>query len=457
MANLVRIALAIALCLFKSAHAGYAQVSPPPSVVVRGAETYARVAANDGVFGRVIVKQAVVNVGGQSVKMPAAMRLASNAPRYAARFAFTPAGAAVIAACVAAGAIYAYYQSGGFEFHEGIWKRREPIEGTVFQIDSLNGWFSSGSKACNDFVDRKNKATPPSIGKYWVVTADNEKCTYSGELYDWDNGRLANTTPIPPSTTGYVTQKDKLYDPKYYPPATEQEFEDGMAGKPMPVEVPQNFPIEFPVEPQPWLNPKPKTSPSGDPSAPQEPELDPSGNPQPRPLRVPQGDPIPEPLTEGQPQQYRQPVVDIIPSPAIGDPWRVNIVPKDVVSTDPSPLTGPQIVPNPSDSTAPPAKTENKTPGLCDLYPDILACAKPELDTPEADQVKTKDVDIRLSPDSGWSTGGGSCPPPRQLHVANVQFDIKGVCDGLSMIRPIVLAFAWLLAAAIVVGANKRD
>ena len=77
---------AVVLSFAGTAHAGYAQATPPAGW---SPGTYAP-AANDSVYGRVIHSPngPTTTVGGQAVKMPASYRLAANAPRIAAAAIF---------------------------------------------------------------------------------------------------------------------------------------------------------------------------------------------------------------------------------------------------------------------------------------------------------------------------------------------------------------------------------
>lgn len=417
MANIVRLIASVVLLMFmRVAYAGYAQLSPPAgwSKGTSGSSVY-RAAANDAVFKNTVRTTASMSVGGRAVTMPASMRFAANAPRVAAVFGFTPAGIAVIVAAGVGSVLYNYYKSGGFELEDGKWVKKEVHAGTVKQF-SFNGesWASSVEEAALqlngvliDGLKMKFVSADGTYAKFDLLAPNDDK---AGVVYRTAIERVLD-----------IPAEDKRV-------ATQKEFEDSIAALPLPDALPQALPIPLPVE-------KPILNPSADPE------------PKPQPLRVPQGEPQPVPNTS--PEQYKTPVVDIVPSPTVDDPWRVDLQPKDVIKNDSTPI--PEGPPDVS------AKPEDKTPGLCDMYPDILACAKLELDTPDSDQVREKEIDITLNPDGGWGGGAGSCPAPRHLKGANVDFDLKGVCDALGMLRPIILAFAWLAAAGILVGASKKE
>jgi len=224
---------------------------------------------------------------------------------------------------------------------------------------------------------------------------------------------------------------------------TPQQVSDKVASLPMSKPLIDALPMPLPVK-SPVLNP----SPTG----------------QPQVLRVPQGSPQPQPLPspnpENLPQTWKTPVVDLIPSPTPDDPWRVEVIPKDVVKTSPTPLPDP-FNPNPVPVTPPVPVNDpdaavlpsEQTPGLCDLYPDILACAKPVLDTPETPTLETKPRELTYTPDAGWGSGG-ACPAPRHLPGANVDFEFTLVCDFMTGIKPVLLTVASLLAGMIIIGAR---
>lgn len=414
--------------------AGYASLSPPSGYSGSGtARSYARAAANEStIAGNTVRTNASLSVGGRSVTMPVSMRYAANASRVAARFAFANPALMIVAGAVEA---YQYYQDGGFELDGDTWKKKVATPGTMYRVNGTI-WYVSESAACSAFIRGLNDAMSDTTGIYWEQGSSPGLCGYGGETYGWLNGVRVRTTPMTPATAGYVTKTDLVFNPEKYPVATPQEFEDGMAPLPFPDSLPDIIKVPLPVE-------EPVVNPSNEPV------------PRPQPMRVPMGDPQPVPSTI--PEQYRTPVVDIVPSPTPTDPWRVDLQPKDLQRTDPTPITDPypvSLVPLPDETTTP--KTEDApTPGLCELFPDILACAKPDLDTPEVPELENQNREILLNPDTGWGGGSGSCPSPRHLNGANVDFSFASICDGLSKFRPLVLAFAWLAAAFILLGVRQ--
>lgn len=183
----------------------------------------------------------------------------------------------------------------------------------------------------------------------------------------------------------------------------------------MPSTVPQElpYPTPLPVE-QPFINPAPGENPSN------------------RPQRVPTGQPIPIPNTD--PQQWRQPYVDIVPAPTPDSPWRVDVKPGEVESPNPNPAENP----NPDTDTDKPTEEQDKS--LCEKHPDILACQKPELDVPDGEIPKVT-KQITYAEEGGF--GGGSCPSNVYANLHGKQtmvYEWTRTCSVVSTyIRPIIL------------------
>jgi len=201
-------------------------------------------------------------------------------------------------------------------------------------------------------------------------------------------------------------------------------------------EWPASVPFKVPVD-SPIINPSTSTPPVS------------------QTTRVTLGSPQLVPLSN--PPQYKTPVIDIVPSPTGGEPWRVDVQPKDITSIDPS--APPDVATPPatpaSGTTATPK--EGDPPGLCDLYPDIAACAK--LDTPDAPNLDTIEKPVTVTPDTGWGAENAACPAARHITVQGrdipIPFDL--FCQYMAGIRPMVIAMAWLSAGFILLGARGGD
>lgn len=408
--NVIRWLVAFAaLGGFQVAQAGYAQLANPAGFGgTSGAYTYAANAANDKTIGRVVQSAGslTANVGGQTVKMGAAYRLAANAPRIAAAVVFMHP-AVRIAAGVAtwiglAGFAYNVATNQWGRYEEGV-----PVNGWVYAYSSNGPWYVSPSAALAAYL--KTQSTTNYTYSPGTCNTQGSACTYSVITKTTGESRLM--------TLNLSSRKTAEAIPSTFQPVTQPEFEDGLIAKPMPSTVPLELPqpTPLPIElPSPWINPTP------------------GENPQSQPYRVPTGQPSPVPNTN--PQQYSQPYIDIIPAPTTDNPFRVDIKPGEVISTDPNPVT------NPTDPTAEDKPTEEKDKDLCEKYPDILACAKPELDTPDGEIPKSSKTITYQTEDT---FGGGSCPADiyANIHGKSTKvYEWSRTCNVVTTyLRPIIL------------------
>jgi hypothetical protein len=217
---------------------------------------------------------------------------------------------------------------------------------------------------------------------------------------------------------------------------TPEQVEGEMACKPLPNILPPAVPYPLdPVLPSIW-NP------------------DIANPPNSRPLRVPQGNPQPIPNTD--PQQWRQPVTRWTSSPTLQDPWRMDVQPEDVTSTDPTGIKEPTSVP-----TDTPTSPKEDAPDLCGKNPDILACAKvPELDTPD-DDIPRDQKQVSFTEESLF--GSGSCPADVTMSFGSIGgkqakiIDWQKFCGMAVPLRALVLALAALTAAFILMPGGVRE
>lgn len=172
-----------------------------------------------------------------------------------------------------------------------------------------------------------------------------------------------------------------------------------------------------------------------------------------KPSVIALGDPYagPDPAT-GWRQDYAQ--VDPKPAPA---PWYdVNVTTGTGIVDNPNtdtvegPKTVDQVDPATGDQTKPDT-TETKDPGLCDMYPDILACQKMG-DVPD-DKVPKKTVNVEYSPESVDLPVG--CPADLQLPHGQV-LSYASSCQAATSARPFVIALASLSALLLVVAVVRR-
>lgn len=431
MVDLRSIVVACSALLCMAAHAGYAQLTPPPGFGGGGAGPFtfaASAAANQETFGRVIHQAAgpTTNVGGQLVRMSASYRFAANAPLYAARAIF-------LNPYVAAGVgIAAWLAASKLSWDSASKQWVKAPDGDGYEYSSAdNLWYSSAQAAC-----AAGLAYQQAQGRmHKQIVADGVDMVQNRCIYRWSYGG---------TYAGQGAFIKRAVPPGQSTPVTQAQFESilnpaNQVGWPMPSTVPLELPpgTALPVE-QPFINPAPGESPAH------------------RPMFVPSGNPVPNPnfnpeLAPGPGNQpFIQPGVRIVPTPTASNPWQVSLEPVDrpVASAEPSP--DPTVEQGPGSEDKP---REEKS-DLCEKYPDILACQK--LDQPEEEKLKTVESQFEFTPESGFS-GAGVCPAPINVALGGQQFSIswQPFCNSLSMIRPLVLAFAWLAAAFIILGARS--
>lgn len=88
---------------------------------------------------------------------------------------------------------------------------------------------------------------------------------------------------------------------------------------------------------------------------------------------------------------------------------------------------------------------------LCKEHPDILACDtvpdKPDQVDPDI-EIPKEEVPITFKPDNIFPDSG-TCPVPVQFQAfgQTFGFSMQPACDLAAMLRPMIIAFAWLVAA----------
>ena len=452
MINLKPVIFAIsALWASSSAIAGYAQLAPPSgfqsvSQNVGGVPTKFMFtkAANDSIVRNAANQAffrttATLNVAGRSVVVPAAMRFAANSGIFLARSAFPHP--ALFLALGAAGLAYKYFTDQGITVEGDKWVRKGiKIDRYSWYCSPANGPNLSAcvAWACSLYGNPQGciaRTTDSMLqpGEGWRGTC-------------WD--RVGYAPPDDVSCGMGLQRGEHIEEFEQSTPLTLPELEQALANKPIPAGAPEGWPMALPPLPieTPIINPY----------------AEPSLAPNPNPLTIPTGAPQPVvPATD--PATYRQPVTEVTPANNEQNPWRVNTEPKFVVDdtpetvTDPTgdPETDPVIDPNPDPGTDPNTTTEPvPDPGICDEYPDILACAK--LGEAQAPKIPSKEVAVKVTPKT-FSGGAGSCPAPLTFtfmtHTGEISY--QPLCDQLSLLRALFLALAGVMAAYILADSFK--
>lgn len=360
------------------AHAGYAQLTPPPGWSPgTGAGAVYQAAANESWVNARLVSQSSVNIGNRLVNVPTAYRFAANAPRIAAQFAFRNPYVAI-----ASVAVTAWLATGGLSYDTVArqWIKPAPAEPTQCSPGSPNcvreyrspaytylnnpavipgqpPWNASFQRACEGagvyLVAASHEQYPTISFEYTGSTTTNGECRvqYKQNGYSRDDAAPLLTRDVLQASANPL-------------PVLEPEFTEIMAPKPLPNLSPSDLPTPLPVE-QPLLNPVPA----------------PDGNPS--PFFVPTGDPVPVPNTN--PQQYTRPGVDVVPSPTPDQPYRVDLQPTTRTQSSPDP----NAVPSPTTSTSNPPQTIT-----CGL-PGTPPCKIDESGTPTSKDLPVDDAPIK--------------------------------------------------------------
>lgn len=105
--------------------------------------------------------------------------------------------------------------------------------------------------------------------------------------------------------------------------------------------------------------------------------------------------------------------------------------------------------PNEGDKTKEGDKTEQPQGGLlCEIFPNILACDElPEKEEPDL-QIPEETINLNFSPENVFSEVG-ECPAPVTFQAMGATYAISLVpaCTLAEMMRPFIIAMAWLVAA----------
>jgi Neisseria meningitidis TspB protein len=451
------------------AFAGYAYPKPPPTWkpnpsgtggLYQSSRSAHRDAANNNWYTDVAT---LYLPGAGDIKYPFAMKEAANAANFLAKRSFIPSalGAAALALTI-------NWLSQGttirFNPDTGLWEwpsadSGNNLDGNQYSPNAGSNWFNSRDKACSWLITGSPLLTYGYKISSAVLNASNQcVLTYRDMNPAYTTPPVYQTTP-PISTRPYPCPLGWITTPagcilSPYVPITQPEFEDKVSPLKIPVELPPLLPFPLPVE-DPRTNPKP--FPFGDPA----------------PFFVPTGDPypLPAPRPNPDPYPYAEPGIDIKPSPKPSpepDPFRVTEDPVTLPKPNSTPTPNPNPNPTPTPSPTPaPTPTPSPSPvpvapadlNLCQLFPDILACA--ELGkAPDAPDLEDKRIDVQITPSAGFGANTGSCPADKMVQLSfinrSVPITYYYVCGMATGIRPVVLALAWLSAALIVLGMGRK-
>lgn len=450
--------IACALAAFAGvADAAYRPLNPPPGWrVVEGQFAYVRDTRGRVWDKGVILDAASFSMRGRELTIPAGLKLAPGAARAAAGLLFgNPwlAAGIYVAGWLAENVIewneekqrWETPQSGPFPVSDG-YEYGVTVPGSNPPQDF---WSPDVNAACGAYVSGLNQLFNEP-GRFTTVT-----CAY-GNFQVSDKGGAPNTVALnrrgSDCPQGWFIIDGACAEDVPYREVPKPEFVDKLGDDEFTDDIANELPPEWPLPVLlPRINPVPQ----------------PWGDPQ--PTYVPEGDPVPNPQYDPQQQTsttnmpYVQPGVNIVPANTNTAPWNVDLQPvnrpQETNESNPDVDHNPNKVPDEGGQTGPPGKAppvanpgrEGEQPGLCDMYPGILACEK--LLPPEPDSLETKEAEFDFQIEGGFG-GAGVCPQPISVSLGGHQylFAWDGLCDALVLLKPLILAFAWLSAAFILLG-----
>lgn len=432
---------ALALSYVPLSHAGYAQLAPPEgwSAGSGGAATYRYPSASNAASytNGTVQTNAALRVNGQAVQVPARMRVAANAGRYAAAAIFANPALRTVATVATwlgvAGMVY--------DVADGLWKKvdssYQPVTSSkeYFIFNGQYGYFQTPEQAGESYRIFSAENNPANaIKRLWVdaqrVYVDYQ---YGGVTSIVINSR-DNSCPV----GWYVTSAGCIQTPPMQT-VTQPEFEQMVPdARPMPPELPGVvWPAVWPVK------------------APEiQPMFIPTGNPVPNPKY----DPAKAPSPANQP--YSQPGVRVVPAPTADNPWQVDLQPVDrpvdspLAKPEPAPEVNPDGTPKPDQGDMP--KEDKETQDFCEKNPDVLACQKVDTEV-ENEEIPKTEKTVSYQAENIW--GGGACPADKYARVGGQEIkvvdwsrDCQFVTD---YVKPVALALSALIVAYILAGALK--
>ena len=512
MDRFARVLIGCLLALMgSSAFAGFADAAPPVGWSSGGGPggsyNFSRKVgeAANTVYNNVhhIRSTASVVAAGQATQVPAAMRLAANAGSFAAGKSLHPG---LLLGALALPYIIQWAQDRDITMGDAAdapggkaWFKNTKMSGgtgfrvhqtTLFQgvVVPQGAIFPTAQAALDDFIARANLLYP-GFQANSVRFRGWDSATVAGVgWYPWGSLYSTASVTMTPATEPEVWSQRRL---------TDQEFQTEMTPVPIPPQMPQATPWDWPIE-LPRINPNPY----------------PDGSPQ--ELIIPTGNPVWDPAR----QKWFQPAIKVIPSPTTSNPWRVDYRPIEIElpspnpanppspnappnpvpqpypdpfrpnwypqpgqpfdpyapnpnapnpnpnplapppNPNPNPNPNPAPVPNPNSPGAPQGGSETpkeETVQLCEAFPDVLACQK--LGTASPTPVQNTERSLAITKEEGFGPSNGSCPADRDITLStfSLKLSYQPICTAAEMLRPVVLALAYLSAALTFMGLGRKE
>ncbi|WP_159912019.1 IgG-binding virulence factor TspB family protein [Pantoea sp. 18069] len=387
----------------------------------------------------------MLNVGGKQVAIQARLGLGPSAPRIiAAAIYMNPQVRAAVGIASLLGTAKLIYDEADRQWKKSGSASDVISDGFEYMVSPSNIWTSDPTSACMAAIPYR--ATQPgnwsvkeviysgAIPLSCVMKSINE----SESIGDFPLGRRASTS----CPAGWTITPAGCTSGSQPVPVTQQEMvellnPDNHVG--WPTSVPNELPLGTPLPVQlPVVNPSTGV------------------NPFPKPLFVPTGDPVKNPNYDpskpqtADNQPFIQPGVNVTPRPTTANPWQVDIQPVERPQSGADPLPDEQQNPD-TDPDDKPKEEDSKS--LCEKHPDILACSKPDLDTPDG-EIPRLNLDVSLQEENLF--GGGACPAdiyfaPHGLQQMKVWDWNKACGDITTYLKPILLICCTFAAFMILV------
>lgn len=442
--NLVRVGLCTAAVSYVQIASAFVAPEPPPGFGgTPGNWTFAPPSGANQV-NSIIREAGKVNVStsGGVARIPVAARLKAAASRVAAAAIFANPYVRVgagIAAWLAAEKLV-------FDPLANAWREEKALSDTAYSADNGVNWYESANDACSALASSWStktvrwdvKSIGPSSCVFQRWDLDPQGNQYGGSISSYPYiKKQVGTGQCPP---GWSPSPAGCLSPEMSQP----QFVDKLGGKEaqpniLPEKVPGELPYPTPLPIDiPIINPSPSTT-----------------DPKPTPYFQPTGNPVPNPNynpSDPNSKPYVQPGIRITPSPTEAEPWRLDIQPiNKPVDTNKPVEGGPET--NPDDGSKPKPEEQQS---LCEKHPDILACSKPQLDTPEGQIPKaTREVTIDFV-----DGGDGACPADAYSNVGGqsmLVWDWQATCTYTrNYVKPVILVGAMFMALMIVLGGTKE-
>lgn len=396
------------------------------------------------VYGAGAMVNASLNVAGRRILVPAFLKYAPTAAREAAKQGFRGHARSLWATMLVAAGLTWLWD----EINEN-WYAPGFDQGTLYggAIPS-QVWFRTVPEFCGAATSYRRSQFPNETVVFkGYKHASNGQVQYCHIVRTNSAGNDVDISHLIGRYECKPVDPNPLCTPSQPRVIPEEEWIEEVEPLPWPDELPEQLPFPLPVFdpkinplPSPWDEPQPFRTPIGE------------------PVPNPDYDPTKEPSTENPPQT--QPTRWIIPVADPKTPWEVDTKPTDEPLPDgtpePNPETDPTVGPggSPGPGQGGPQGQE-KTPLLCEVFPNISAC-QPLGQAPEAQKPENRDINVSITPDGGWGPDSAACPADRTFGKG-WNFSFSMICDFASGIRPLVIAFAWLSAALMVVGVARKQ